>query len=321
MLGGPIVVPAALRDDEEALQWVQRGLGCAPERDGEHEKDWQATLPFGALGDMACALLRLWPESRLPARVAATEPGLLGWDSMVRLLKNAATGARGPFSLVRGPLDPALLVYLQEDPVWDAMVAELENAPGDSHGMWRRVGHIGAGLQHGHMVPLQAPRVRAFVRAFVTKNSQRLLQLQTVVRRGLATLPEKHAGENGRRFLMTDILSTAFFAMALSRSRKRKSSTIPSVTATTAAVGLLGFTPASPYGAAGLCRGSWRAFGSWRQGLRTARQMGWACARSTARVIFTSGTWWPRGTGRCILLRRARNLCFAAILPPDVDIT
>ena len=46
MLGGPIVVPAVLRDDEEALQWVQRGLGCAPERDGEHENWEEATLPF-----------------------------------------------------------------------------------------------------------------------------------------------------------------------------------------------------------------------------------------------------------------------------------
>ena len=52
--------------------------------------------------------------------------------------------------------------------------------------------------------------MRGFARAFVVKNTERLLQLQMLVRTVLAALPEKYLGENGRHFLQTDILLTAF---------------------------------------------------------------------------------------------------------------
>ena len=182
----------------------------------------------GALGDTARALLVLEPDSRMLVRVAAARPGLLGYSTMAPILTNAP-GDRGPFSLVQTPLDTALLEYLQQDAAWGELVGKHEAAPTDGipHGCECEkqlglkaeiFGHIGpeppecARLHHNDVSsPLPAPRVRAFVRAFVVKNSVRLLRLQALVRAGLAALPDKYLGENGRHFLQTDIQLTAFY--------------------------------------------------------------------------------------------------------------
>ena len=151
-------------------------------------------------------------------RVAAERPSLVGYSAMAPILTNAP-GDRGPFSLVQTPLDTALLEYLQEDAAWGELVGKHEAAPTDGipHGCEceKRLtlkaeifGHIGpeppecARLHYNDASsPLPAPRVRAFVRAFVVKNSVRLLQLQALVRGALAALPDKYLGGTAAIFL------------------------------------------------------------------------------------------------------------------------
>ena len=119
MLGGPGVVPAALRNDGEGLAWARRGLGLLPfpaaasaappsTTAAVAAAPWDATLPCSPFGDTVRALLQLEPDSRILARSAATGPGLMGWVAMKPILTNAP-GFRGPFSLVQAPVDPALL--------------------------------------------------------------------------------------------------------------------------------------------------------------------------------------------------------------------
>ena len=181
------------------------------------------------LAAMLKGFFMLDPQRRLTAQQAAASHYFHGLQGESRLtpIASVVPAGRGPFSWVQGRADDKVLKWIQGDPHWRVLVAEVRKGErktrgqcfGNAEKMFKHEegsypDHDPPGcttcntLDCSHPTPVL--RLAAFVRAFRAANLQWLVGLTARVRSALSSFPSAVLSANGEHFLQTCFSKTAF---------------------------------------------------------------------------------------------------------------